>query len=137
MHIIINPYGTTKFELSSLSRKKVEYRNFISVNPQPIVELQWREIDSVTETDRCARHTPRERRGRGVSWNRGLKSELLGLTGERQCGFRPGLSTADATQVIIRIEEYVEDLRKRRLGKEEEGHKDSAVKLLDLRKTYP
>ena len=50
-------------------------------------------------------------------------SEHLGLTDKEQCGFRPGRSTADATQVMSWIEEDVEDLRKRRrgLGEEEEG----------------
>ena len=41
-------------------------------------------------------------------------SEAMGLTDENQCGFRPGRSTADATQIRVRMEEDAEDLRKRR-----------------------
>ena len=46
-------------------------------------------------------------------------SEHLGLTDDEQCGFRPGHSTVDATQVLMRIEEDVKDLRKRRCGRPE------------------
>ena len=65
-------------------------------------------------------------------------SEHLGLTDDEQFGFRPGRSTADATQVMVRIEEDVKHLRKRRRRQreEEEGHQDPAAVLLDLRKAY-
>ena len=36
------------------------------------------------------------------------------LLGENQAGFRTGRSTADATQVIMRIQEDVADNKKRR-----------------------
>ena len=66
-------------------------------------------------------------------------SEHLGLTDENQNGFRPGRSTADATQIMMRIEEDAEDLRKRRrrAGEEEERESDPVARLLDLQKAYP
>ena len=66
-------------------------------------------------------------------------SEAMGLTDENQCGFRPGLSTADATQIMVRMEEDAEDLRKRRRRREEEEERedDPVERLLDLRKAYP
>ena len=66
-------------------------------------------------------------------------SEHLGLTDDNQNGFRPGRSTADATQIVMRIEEDTEDLRKRRRrrGEEEEQETDPVAVLLDLRKAYP
>ena len=51
-------------------------------------------------------------------------SEHLGFTDDNQNGFRPGRSTADATQIMIRIEE-------------EEQETDLVAVLLDLRKAYP
>ena len=41
-------------------------------------------------------------------------SEELGLLDENQSGFRPGRSTPDASQIIMRIQEDVTDLVKRR-----------------------
>ena len=66
-------------------------------------------------------------------------SEHMELTDENQSGFREGRSTADATQVLIRIEEDTEDIRKRRRqqGQPEEKDGDPAARLLDLRKAYP
>ena len=66
-------------------------------------------------------------------------SEHLGLTDDNQNGFRPGRSTADATQIGMRIEDETEDLRKRRRqrGEEEEQETDTVAVLLDLRKAYP
>ena len=66
-------------------------------------------------------------------------SEHMNLTDDNQNGFRPGRSTTDATQVIIRIEEDTQDLRKRRRkkGEEEERDGDPLARLLDLRKAYP
>ena len=74
-------------------------------------------------------------------------SEHLGLVDENQCGFRPGRSTADATQIMVRIQEDAVDLRRRRMqaaaaegtddnnNVEERG--DPEARLLDLRKAYP
>ena len=66
-------------------------------------------------------------------------SEAMGLTDENQCGVRPGRSTADATQIMVRMEEDAEDLRKRRRRREEEEERedDPVARLLDLRKAYP
>ena len=66
-------------------------------------------------------------------------AEFLKLTDENQSGFRAGRSTADATQVMIRLEEDTEDLRKRRSrrGEEEMAESDPVARLLDLRKAYP
>ena len=44
------------------------------------------------------------------------------LTDDNQCGFCPGRSTADATQILIRMEVDVEDLRRRR-REEQEGER--------------
>ena len=65
-------------------------------------------------------------------------AEEMGLLDDNQAGFRGGRSTADATQVMVRLMEDAEDLekRKREEGKEEEGLKPAA-RLLDLRKAYP
>ena len=63
-------------------------------------------------------------------------SEAVELVDENQNGFRPGRSNADATQVFVRIQEDVNDLRKRRLAGEEEVE-DPEARLLDLRKAYP
>ena len=62
----------------------------------------------------------------------------MGLTDENQCGFRPGRSPADATQIMVRMEEDAEDLRKRRRRREEEKEKedDPVERLLYLRKAY-
>ena len=59
------------------------------------------------------------------------------LVDENQNGFRPGRSTADATQVFVRIQEDVNDLRKRRRLAREEEVEDPEARLLDLRKAYP
>ena len=66
-------------------------------------------------------------------------SEHLKLTDDNQNGFRPGRSTADATQIMVRMEEDMEDLRKRRRRAEEEEVRESdpVARLLDLRKAYP
>ena len=65
-------------------------------------------------------------------------AEAMGLLDDNQSGFRSGRSTADATQMMMRLQEDVEDLRRRR---EEGGGGDDGVKpaarLLDLRKAYP
>ena len=64
-------------------------------------------------------------------------AELKGLMDENQSGFRKGRSTADATQIMIRIEEDVSDYKKRvHLAGGGEGRQPEA-RLLDLRKAYP
>ena len=64
-------------------------------------------------------------------------SEAVELVDENQNGFRPGRSTADATQVFVRIQEDVNDLRKRRRLAGEEEVDYTEARLLDLRKAYP
>ena len=66
-------------------------------------------------------------------------AEFMKLTDDNQSGFRAGRSTADATQVMIRLEEDAVDLRKRRRrrGEDEESGSDPIARLLDLKKAYP
>ena len=66
-------------------------------------------------------------------------SERLGLLDDNQSGFRKGRSTADATQIMIRIQEDVVDLMKRLEANGETMDRDLQPKarLLDLRKAYP
>ncbi|XP_075264195.1 uncharacterized protein LOC142356111 [Convolutriloba macropyga] len=59
-------------------------------------------------------------------------SEEIGVLGENQNGFRSGRSTADATQIAIRVEEET----RRVLGREECEKRPGAV-LLDITKAYP
>ena len=82
----------------------------------------------------CSRILARVVASRLRSW-----TEKLNLVDENQNGFRPGRSTADATQVFVRIQEDMVDLRKRRRlrGLEEESEEDPEARLLDLRKAYP
>ena len=65
-------------------------------------------------------------------------SEELGLLDENQSGFRPGRSTADASQIIMRIQEDVTELvkRRRRVNKTSDI-KDPEALLLDMTKAYP
>ena len=53
-------------------------------------------------------------------------------------GFRAGHSTADATQVMVRLEEDAEDLgkKKRRRAVEKESGIDLVSRFLDLKQTY-
>ena len=57
---------------------------------------------------------------------------------ENQSGFRPSRSTADASQIFIRIREDVEDLKRRRIraGIPVEDNTDPEARLLNLTKTY-
>ena len=68
-------------------------------------------------------------------------AERLRLVDDSQCGFRPGRSTADATQIIVRIHEDANDLRRRRERAGESGNMDRdtdpTARLLDLRMAYP
>jgi hypothetical protein len=68
-----------------------------------------------------------------------LWSEALGLLDDDQSGFRKGRSTADVTQIMVRIQEDTVDL-KRRLEEQGEAIADGeepVARLLDLRKAYP
>ena len=66
-------------------------------------------------------------------------AEKLKLLDENQSGFRSGRSTADATQIMVRITEDATDLKKRRarLNLPESAPTDPEIRLLDLRKAYP
>ena len=59
------------------------------------------------------------------------------LLDDNQAGFRKGRSTADATQILMRLQEDGVDLRKR--GGAGAGQDDfvPSARLLDLRKAYP
>ena len=63
-------------------------------------------------------------------------AEAMGLLDDNQAGFRQGRSTADATQIMMRLQEDAVDLKKRR---EESGGESMtpSARLLDLRKAYP
>ena len=62
-------------------------------------------------------------------------AEWLGLLDDNQAGFRTGRSTADVVQMMVRMEEDVEDC-KRRVNDVNE-HEWPVARLLDLRKAYP
>ena len=62
-------------------------------------------------------------------------AEWLGLLDDNQAGFRAGRSTADVVQMMVRMEEDVEDC-KRRVNDVNE-HEWPVARLLDLRKAYP
>lgn len=68
-------------------------------------------------------------------------AERMNLLDDTQAGFRQGRSTADATQVMVRIQEDVVDYGKRRdreaAGGAERDEVKAAARLLDLRKAYP
>ena len=64
-------------------------------------------------------------------------AEDLKLLDDNQNGFRPGRSTADATQIFIRMQEDVSDLMRRRGAADADGENDPQARLLDLRKAYP
>ena len=64
-------------------------------------------------------------------------SEDIGVLDDNQAGFRGGRSTADATQMMVRIQEDAVDLRKRMEGEEMDEGELPAARLLDLRKAYP
>ena len=70
-----------------------------------------------------------------------LWAEKLDLLDENQAGFREGRSTADATQLITRIQEDVSDYKRRRQLDPERGLEEEEVRieerLLDLEKAYP
>ena len=66
-------------------------------------------------------------------------AEAMDLLDEEQAGFRKGRSTADVTQILVRIQEDTIDLRKRMeaAGEVLEDDEKPAARLLDLRKAYP
>ena len=66
-------------------------------------------------------------------------AEKLNLLDDDQSGFRRGRSTADATQIMIRIQEDTVDLRRRMetSGAHIDEEQMPAARLLDLRKAYP
>ena len=65
--------------------------------------------------------------------------EKMNLLDDNQSGFRKDRSTADATQIMIRIQEDTDDLKKRlaAIGEEIEEGMEPVARLLDLRKAYP
>ena len=65
-------------------------------------------------------------------------AECLVLLDDNQSGFRIGRSTADATQILVRITEDTDDLKKRNKAGTPDNHSsDPEARLLDLRKAYP
>ena len=66
-------------------------------------------------------------------------AEKLEILDDDQAGFRKERSTADATQVMVRIQEDVTDLRRRREARGQilEDSQIPVARLLDLRKAYP
>ena len=68
-------------------------------------------------------------------------AEWLGLLDDNQAGFRAGRSTADATQVMGRIQEDVMDYKRRRQRDPQKAREREEVhlegRLLDLEKAYP
>ena len=62
-------------------------------------------------------------------------AEGMGLLDDNQAGFRSGRSTADVVQMMVRVQEDVDDCR-RRVNDASECEWPVA-KLLDLRKAYP
>ena len=69
----------------------------------------------------------------------GRWAEDLSLLDENQAGFRKGRSTADVTQMLIRMEEDVSDMKRRvnEHGCEVNENEWPVARLLDLRKAYP
>ena len=69
----------------------------------------------------------------------GWWAEHLNLLDENQAGFRKSRSTADVTQMMVRIEEDVSDMRRRvnAGGVDMNENEWPVARLLDLRKAYP
>ena len=66
-------------------------------------------------------------------------SEDVGVLDDNQAGFRRGRATADATQMMVRLQEDATDLRSR-MGEDASDKEKSRLpeaRLLDLRKAYP
>ena len=68
-----------------------------------------------------------------------LWAEDMKLLDDDQSGFRKGRSTCDVTQIMVRIQEDTDDLRKRLVkdGRPMEAENEPVARLLDLRKAYP
>ena len=66
-------------------------------------------------------------------------AEHMDLLDDEQSGFRTGRSTADSTQIMVRIQEDTTDLKKRMEVQGEALDRDDeyVARLLDLRKAYP
>jgi hypothetical protein len=68
-------------------------------------------------------------------------AEKVGVLDDNQAGFRQGRSTADATQVMVRIQEEAVDYGRRRSKFEQRAEEREdmrpAARLLDLKKAYP
>ena len=64
-------------------------------------------------------------------------AEGRGALDDEQQGFRRGRATTDATQMMFRLQEDMEDLRKRTVGGVLDDGEVVAARLLDLRKAYP
>ena len=66
-------------------------------------------------------------------------TEHLGLLDENQAGFRKGRSTAEVTQMMLRIDEDVRDLKRRvqEYDWEMDENEWPVARLLGLRKAYP
>ena len=64
-------------------------------------------------------------------------AEEMGLLDDNQAGFRTGRSTADATQVMMRLQEDAVDLKGRCEEAGVEKELRPAGRLLDLCKAYP
>ena len=70
--------------------------------------------------------------------NRLMKwAEGRNVLDDDQQGFRRGRATADATQMMMRLQEDMEDLKRRTAGSVLEDKEVVAARLLDLRKAYP
>ena len=67
-----------------------------------------------------------------MKWAEGRK-----ILDENQQGFRRGRSTTDASQMMMRIQEDTEDLKRRTEGSVLDEKEVVAARLLDLRKAYP
>ena len=66
-----------------------------------------------------------------------LWAEEMELLDDDQQGFRKVRSTADATQVMVRLKEDAEDLEIRKGDGQMEEEDQLEARLLDLRKAYP
>ena len=67
-------------------------------------------------------------------------AEYMELMDENQCGFREKRSTADVSQIVVRMKEDVDDYvkRKERMGVDVWNENERPVaRLLDLEKAYP
>ena len=66
-----------------------------------------------------------------------LWAEDMQLLDDDQQGFRKTRSTADATQMMVRLKEDAKDLKRRKQDGELEDKDTIAARLLDLKIAYP